>query len=725
MNDAVLEKPAEGNSADAPKGSAAYKAAFKAVARHFGRPSSETVLFSSISLPEGAVEAADVERMADRIGLNVGTAGRKNIAKGTFELPAIVELQDGGYIAVLHPGAGRNTVAVFRPGQAKTEELTFRQLAGEGIVRGYSFSSVYLNTDERAALGGAAEIERSHWFFGTMLLFWRGYLNVALATMFINLMALASPIFIMNVYDRILPNKATSSLLALAAGVGFALFFDLLLKYCRAAIIDHTGRTADLRISHLLFDKVLHTGLASRPPSTGEYANRVSQFEFVREFFTSNTISTLIDAAFVFVFLGVIYLISGWLFVIPLIAFAIAIAVGLVAQYRIGKRVARAANETSQRQSLLVEAISSIETVKLLRSEASLIRKWTELTKNGSRTSQQIKQLSASAANLTQFVQQFVVIMIVIAGAYQFSEGNITTGAIIAAVMLSGRTVAPLSQIALTLARLRQALLSLKILNDVMKQPEDRPTSAGFVNRDIVEGSFAFQDVDFRYPNSDAMVLRKLNLSVRAGERVGIIGKIGSGKTTIGRMLANLYDAEDGRVLIDGVDVRQYHSATVRAAVAVAGQSVDLFSGTLKENLQLGNPDAGDAELVDVARKTGVDDFASQHPRGYDMAVGEHGNNLSGGQKQAVAIARLLLGKPKIIFLDEPSGAMDLATEKQLMRTLSNAFPPDVTLVIATHRYSLLDLVDRLVVLDRGRVVADGPRDRVLQELTARTAGNR
>ena len=682
--------------------------------------SGPVVTFASLPLPEHSIVFEDIERIAERIGLSVVELSIKEIENGVFETPAILEIGDGNFLTATKFSSTDNRVLITATDSNYLGTVNLDELKKKGVLRGYSFSVVYINNDQRVELGGLQKIEKSHWLFGSLLPFWRGYLNVAIATMFINVMALASPIFVMNVYDRILPNKATSSLLALALGVGIALVFDLVLKYCRAGIIDHTGREADQKISYTLFDKVLHTSLIARPASTGEYANRISQIDFVREFFTSNTIATLIDAFFVFVFLFVIYLVADWLFIIPLLAFTLAVVIGLIAQYRIGQRVARAANETAQRQSLLVEAISSIETVKLLKSESTLIRKWNELTKNGSRTSQEIKQLSSSAANTTQFFQQLVTVMIVIAGAYEFAEGNLTTGAIIATVMLSGRTVAPLTQISLTLARIKQALLSLRILDGIMKQPEDRPNSVGFVNRDINDGSFAFQDVNFQYPDSDAVVLKDLNLSVSAGERVAIIGKIGSGKTTIGRLISDLYQAQLGRVLIDNIDIRQYHSSTVRSAVAIAGQTVDLFSGTLKENLQLGNPSATDEEIIAVAKKTGVDDFAAQHPRGYDLAVGERGNNLSGGQKQAVAIARLLLGKPKIIFLDEPSGAMDLATEKQLMETLSVAFNSGETLVIATHRYSLLTLVDRLVVLDKGRVIADGPKETVLDELRKR-----
>lgn len=697
-----IDRPGAGEQLDS------LIAALKAAARDFGRPSSETVLFSGIPYPRSRAEADDfIERVCQRSGLVPEPLERSSLRSGRIDPPAIVELQDGTYAYLSASEQGGNAASARK------------------ARHGFRLSQFYSNSQERAAIGIAGQIERPHWFLGPASAFWRGYIAVAVAAMLVNILALASPLFIMNVYDRILPNNATSSLLALAVGVGLAMIFDLLFKTARATIIDRTGREIDQRVSYSLFDKVLHTRLSAQSGSTGEYASRVSQVEFVREFFTSNTIATLIDAIFVFVFVFVIYLVAGWIAIIPAVAFAIAILFGLIAHFRIGKLVARAANEAARRQSLLVESISTLETIKSLRAESQLLRSWADLTRAASKTSERIKHLSSNAANLTQFVQQVVTIAIIIAGAYEFANGNMTTGGIIATVMLSNRTVAPLTQIAMTLARMRQAILSLRILNSIMKQEEDRPSSTGFVNREIQSGSFAFQDVTFSYPGTDAKVLRNVNLNVRPGERVGIIGKIGSGKTTLGRLLVGFYEPTEGRILVDGIDVRQYHPAELRRATAYAGQSVDLFSGTLKENLRLANPDATDQEIIEAAKKTGVDEFASAHPRGYDLAVGERGSNLSGGQKQAVAMTRLLLSQPRIVFLDEPSGALDLGTERQLIGSLSRSFGPDVTLVISTHRYSLLELVDRLVVLDRGRIIADGPKDAVMKALEerARAAG--
>jgi ATP-binding cassette, subfamily C, bacterial LapB len=707
-----------------PSAATDFKSAFRTVAAFLGRPSSETVLFSGV--PDTDLDPPDfdaVERLSRRIGLSVVLRTRGDLRAGNVDYPALAVFADGLTLALLEEKP-EGIVCGFAEAGQRLPTITPAELLQKNPQNILCFSVVYGNSSEEATVGQAAEIEQPHWLTSTLAPFWRTYLRVALAALFINMIALVSPLFVMNVYDRVLPNEATATLWVLAIGVSLALLFDLLLKTARAALIDYAGRKADLRLSSLLFDKILNSTLASRPMSTGEYASRVTQYEFVREFFTSNTISVLIDTVFVFLFLLVIYLIAGWIVIIPALAFAAAVIVGVVAQHRIGKRVAAAANEAAQRQSLLVETISTIETVKSLRAEANLLRRWQELSKHAANTSEQIKAIASSTSNITQFVQQLVTVVIVLAGAYAFAAGDISMGAIIASVMLSGRAVAPLGQIAMTLSRLRQAMMSLRILNKIMEQEEDRPSTVGFVNRVVTSANISFQNVCFTYPGSDQQVLNGLTFAVRQGERIGIIGRIGSGKTTIGRLMGGLYPPGSGRILLDGIDIRQYHPAEVRSAVAVAGQSADLFSGTVKENLLFARPNATDEELLAVARMTGIDSFVASHPRGFDMPVGERGSQLSGGQKQAMTIARLLLAKPKIVFLDEPSGAMDLASERLLIENLKKSFESNVTVIISTHRYSMLELIDRLIVVDQGRVVADGPKKQVIEALQRNALGS-
>ena len=698
-----------------------FKSAFKSVAAFYGRPNSDTVLFSGV--PDevlDAMEQDDIERLADRVGLQVLKHKERDCRLGNFDCPAIIIFADGGVLPLLEVSSDGRYIIDIVTGAGQPARLTLAEIAALNPQFAFAFTLFYDNSSEEARVGHAMEIEKRHWLAATLVPYWRTYTRVMLAALFINLIALASPLFTMNVYDRVLPNKAFPTLWVLTAGITLAYLFDFLLKIARAALIDYAGRKADMRLSQLIFDKILNSTLASRPMSTGEYANRVSQYEFVREFFTSNTIGVLIDSMFVVIFLIVIYMIAGWLVVIPAVAFVASVAIGLWAQAQIGRRMATAANEASRRQSLLVETISTIETLKSLRAEATMLRRWQELTKHSSRTSEEIKNISSNALNMTMFLQQIVSVLIVVAGTYEFSDGKIAMGAIVATVMLASRAGAPFGQIAMTLARFRQATMSLRILDKIMEQPDDRPSTVGFVNRQIRSGGFSFQNVVFQYPGSDQPVINQLSFNVAPGEKIGIIGRIGSGKTTLGRLLDGLFQPTSGRILIDGVDVRQYHMAEVRSAVAVAGQSSDLFSGTVKENLLLGRADASDEELLAVARMTGVEEFVSVHPRGFDMPVGERGSNLSNGQKQALTIARLLLTRPKIVFLDEPSGAMDLATERHLINKLTDAFGPETTLLVATHRHSMLELVDRLIVVDKGRIIADGPKHAVIEAMQNR-----
>ncbi|MGR6468398.1 type I secretion system permease/ATPase [Rhizobium sp. PAMB 3182] len=703
-------------------GATTFRDSFRSVAGFYSKPTSDAVLFSGVPFDAVQPTFEEVERLASRLGLEVREIKPEAFARHAFDLPLLIIYRDGTSAALLEERPNGTVAFEYRPVPGPDMLSDATKMLKRAPLTAFSFQPVYSNASEDGISGVAAEVEKQHWLRSTLKPFMRSYVEVALATLFINLLALATPLFAMNIYDRVLPNKAATTLWVLAIGVAGASLFDFTLRTLRASIIDFAGRKADLRLSYMLYEKILNTSLKSTAMSTGEYANRVSQYEFAREFFTSNTISVAIDCVFVFLFIGIIYVITGWVAVIPLIAFVLVVMIGYYAQLRMNRVIATSLNEGSLKQSLLVETIASLETVKLLTAEVPLLRRWSQLSSNASRTGENIKRLSAWTANVTQFIQQVAYVAIIVGGFYEFSAGNITSGAIVAASMLSSRAVAPLSQLALTIARFRQAMLSLRIVDGIMSQEEDRPASASFVNRDVTSGAVAFRQVDFTYPGTDNQVLAGVNIEVRPGEKVGIIGRIGSGKTTMGRMVSGLYSASNGRVLIDGVDIRQYHPAAVRTAIAFVSQNSDLFAGTVKENLLMSAPQATDEEIIEAARNAGVERFVSRHPAGYDMPVGERGSLLSGGQRQSIAIARILLRKPKIIFLDEPSGAMDLASEKELIDRLSTCFPRETTILISTHRYSMLNLVDRLIVLDQGRVMADGPKAKVIEFLKGATA---
>jgi ATP-binding cassette, subfamily C, bacterial LapB len=683
------------------------------LARYFERPSSETVLTAGLPLAQGKLTPELAPTAAARIGLATKMSKHPLAELVPFKLPCII-LTTANRAVVLLEGSAQ-TCRVYAP------DFDSIMSAPRAEVEQY-YSGLAITIEPRfgrAAVdpGVPTALHRGHWFFSSLALHWRSFLSIGMAAAIINIVGITTPLFTMNVYDRVLPNSAMATLWVLAIGFAVVLVFDLVLKTARALLLDTVGKVLDIALSSAIFEKIMNTPLVARSNSTGEFVNRVTQYEFVREFFTSSTIVLFVDAAFVFVYLLVIYAVAGWLVAIPIMAMIIVIAIGLLLQYLIGDEIGKSQTESSLRHAMLVEAVGAIETIKTMRAEGQFLRRWDRLIRVASATQERIKSISSLGINTTLFFQQLVTIGIIVAGAYRFANREITTGAIIAAVMLSSRALAPMSQIAMTLTRVRYAISAMKTLNAVMNLEDERVSTESFVNRAVDQGRLEFKDVGFQYPLNSRFVLDRINLAIVPGEKVGIIGKVGSGKTTFGRLVAGFYAPTRGEILIDGVDLRQYHPHEIRKAVGLVMQDTDLFIGSIKANLLLANPSASDADIVRAAKLAGVDDFVSLHPLGYDLPVGERGRNLSTGQKQAVALARVLLADPKILFLDEPSSAMDLATEQNFLKRLRSVMRPDQTLLITTHRFSMLELVDRLVILENGRIVADGKKDDVLAAL--------
>lgn len=689
------------------------------VARHYERPSSETTLTAGLPLEDGRLTPDLFHRAAARIGLACAATSRALAAYGTVDLPAVIATRGGGYLVLLAHRADGAT-RIFMPETGGVATLDFKDLQPIYGGTGFTVLPHYEAVDHDGNAGG--DIQRGHWFWGPVKSHRGSFAVVALAALLINLIGLAAPLYTMNIYDRVLPNKAVTTLWVLAVGFAVMLLFDYVLKLARASLLDTIGKKLDIQLSEAIFEKILNTPLMHRPVSTGEFVNRVTQYEYIREFFTSNTLSVFIDCSFLFIFLFVIHQLAGWIVLIPIVAMLLVVAAGLIGQRLIGKKMAAAQAESSLRHAMLVEAVGALETIKGIRAEGALLRRWDNVIRAASVTQEKIKTISSATLYFSILVQQMVTVWIVVAGAYRFAAGDMTTGAIIASVMLASRAVSPLTSVATTLTRARHAFSAMNTLNGLMAMPDERVSQRSFVNRPVDDGAVQIRNGVFYYPRVERRILDGVNLSIRPGEKIGIIGRVGSGKTTLGRIIAGLYTLTDGELLIDGVDVRQYHPHEVRKAVTIVSQDTDLFLGTIKENILIARPGASDAEVVKACRLAGVDDFVAQHPMGYEMPVGERGRNLSTGQRQAVAIARAFLIAPKILFLDEPSSAMDLATERMFLGRLQESMPKEQTLLIATHRFSMLALVDRLIVVENGRIAADGPKDQVLAALR-QTAG--
>ncbi|HMV16653.1 MAG TPA: type I secretion system permease/ATPase [Zoogloea sp.] len=555
-----------------------------------------------------------------------------------------------------------------------------------------------------------------HWFWGTVLDNWRLYRDTLLAALVINLFALAIPLFSMTVYDRVVPNRAVETLWVLAVGTALLLCFDFALRTLRAYIVDTAGKRIDVQLSARIMERVLGLRMEARPASVGSFAANLRAFEGVRDFIASATVTTLIDLPFVLLFLLAMAWISPWLMIPPVVGILVVLFVTLIAQDKMHALTETTYRAGAQRNATLVESLVGLETLKTLAAEGLIQRQYERATLFIAQIGGRLKLLSAGTVNFAQFMQQFVSVAVIIVGVYELADAKMSLGGIIAASMLAGRTMAPLGQVAGLLMQYHNARTALETVEGHMQLPVERPDGANFVHRPAFRGEIEFKDVSFAYPGRDQAALHTISFRLQAGEKVAIIGRIGSGKTTIEKLILGLYQPTAGAVLIDGIDARQVDPAELRRAIGFVPQDVTLFYGSLKQNIAMGAPFADDAAVLAAAELAGVKEFADAHPQGFDMPIGERGESLSGGQRQAVAIARAVLNDPPILLLDEPSSSMDHQSEEQLKQRL-RAFAAGKTIVLVTHRTSLLDLVDRLIVLDQGHIVADGPKAQVVEAL--------
>jgi ATP-binding cassette subfamily C protein LapB len=651
-------------------------------------------------------------RAAARAGLSAAVDKRPLGKIADYTLPCVLLLEgrsacilrrvDRGHAEILMPEAGRGAA-----------RLTLAEL--EKIYAGYViFVRPEVGFDSRT---DDARAERpSSWFWGTVASFWPVYLQVALAALVVNIFALTGSLFTMNVYDRVVPNNAIETLWVLAIGAAAVFVFDLILRSVRNYFLENAGNRADILLASRIFEHVLGVRMAGRTASAGAFANHLREFETLRDFFTSSTLAALIDLPFALLFMLVVWQIGGPLAWIPAVAFPIVALIGFLIQIPLNRAVRRSFADATQKHGILVETLGGLETIKSLGAEGRMLGRWESIVGRTARSATRSRTLSALAINFSLFAQNAVSVVMVIAGVYMIAEGQITLGALIACTMLAGRAMLPLSQVAALATRLEQSLAALGALNKVMALPVERPPNAHFVHRADMQGEIEFRNVEFSYPNQKLGALNGLSLFVRAGERVGIIGRIGSGKSTVARLMLALYEPQGGAILVDGTDLRQIDPASLRQRIGCLLQDVYLFYGTVRENILAGAPHADDAALLSASYVAGVDEFCNRHPLGFDTPVGERSELLSGGQRQAVALARALVGNPPILILDEPTSAMDNSSET-LFKTRLTEVLPGKTLVLITHRSSLLSLVDRLVVIDNGRVVADGPRETVIAAL--------
>ena len=553
-----------------------------------------------------------------------------------------------------------------------------------------------------------------HWFFGPVLRNKSLYLQVIAASVFINSFALVSAFYIMTVYDRVIPNNATETLIALTVGVLVVVGFDLIMKVLRGVFTDRAGLAIDQEVAESLFDRLARNEKLLGSSSTGSTANTVKEFDGLKDFLASATFVAFADLPFVVLFLFVLYALGGAIAAVPAVIVLTVIGVGILIQPMVRRLTANAMADGQSKQSVLVEVLSGLETLKTLPGIGLLRDRWMSSVSHQGEFSAQARFWSQLTSNLSQTGQQLSQVGIVVYGVYLIADGGLTMGSLIACVILSGRTLAPLGQISNLLGRLNQALTAFTNLDKLMSVQSVEEERRNQIRRKSIEGGLSFVKASLIYPGQQQPALSEVSLTIKPGEHVAIVGKIGSGKTSILRLLAGLVEPSSGFVKVDDAEVAHLHPDDLRAHVGVVMQMPILFSGTLKENLALGNPNATDEEILDAAKITGVDEIAAQLPDGFETPLAERGSQLSGGQRQAVCIARALVGNPKVVLFDEPSSAMDSTTERQLLDRL-RGYLKDRTLVLITHRGTLLDLVDRVIAVDQGKIVADGPKEAMLQ----------
>ncbi|MES2014010.1 MAG: type I secretion system permease/ATPase [Pseudomonadota bacterium] len=684
------------------------------ICRIHGVAITKDALTAGLPLRESGMTPALVKRAAARANLVSNILKKRlNAIRAEF-MPCILLLKDEEACVLLGWDADKQNASVIFP-ELGDAEVKLSMQALEERYSGYAIvAKPKFTFDKRAPAVGTVHLK--HWFWGTLSENTYIYRDIMLAAFLINMFALAMPIFTMNVYDRIVPNRSVETLWVLVVGVVLVICADLTLRTMRGYFLDWASHRVDIKLTGRIMEQVLGARLEYRPSSVGSFASNLRSFETVRDFITSATITTLIDIPFALIFIGVM----AWIALPMLIPVIIGAIMMLIYSFSVQTKMHELSETMFRagaiRNATLIESLVGLETVKALGIEGSMQRKWEKSASFLTEVSGKLKLLSASVNNGANAIQQLVNVILVLLGVYLVVEGDLTMGGLIACTMLAGRALAPIAQSAGLMTQYHNASTSLASLEEIMKKPVERPEDSSFLSRPAFMGDIEFREVSFTYPGTDVDALKNVSFKIRAGDHVAILGRMGSGKTTLHKLILGLYQPTSGAILIDGIDSRQIDPAELRRSIGYVQQDTHLFFGSMRDNISIVALHAEDAQVLEAARVGGIDEFINMHPKGFDMPVGERGETLSGGQRQGVGIARAMLNNPSIILLDEPTSAMDHSGEELVKKRLVEA-SAGKTLVVITHRSSLFDLVNRIIVVDGGKVVADGNKEQVIDAL--------
>ncbi|NOJ03160.1 type I secretion system permease/ATPase [Vibrio splendidus] len=684
------------------------------VSRYYGLANSPEALINGLPLSDGKLTPFLFPRSAERAGL-VAKENRSELESiPHLILPAILLLKQGEACVLNSIDLEKQEAEIITAESGMVPiVITIDELKEQFIGR-YFLVKKQFRYDERSP--EVLKTRKGHWFWSTIWESKNIYRDVLIASILINIFAIAAPMFTRLVYDKVVPNLAFETLWVLASGIFVVFLFDLLLKLMRSYFIDVAGKKSDILISSKLFSKVLGIRMEAKPASVGAFAKNLQEFESIREFFTSATIGSLIDLPFALMFLALIWLMAGNLVFVPVVGVVILIIYALLIQGPLRRTIEEGSRLASQKYANLIESLAGLETVKLFSAQSQFQFRWEEAVAHMANWNIKSRRITDSIQNTAGFVQQSTNVGMIIFGVYLIAEGELTMGGLIAATMLSGRAIGPLVQLSLLSTRYNQAKSSMTLIEQVMSMPDEQEEGKRYIHRPIIQGHIALDKVTFHYPDSPVASIRDLTLNIKPGEKVAIIGRIGSGKTTLERLVMGLYKPTEGHVRIDDTDMEQLHHVDVRRNIGCVPQDSNLFYGSVRDNITLGRPLVDDRDVMDAANRAGVTAFTQQDPAGLERQVGEGGALLSGGQRQSIAIARAFLGRPPVLLMDEPTSAMDNRSEMHIKHQLNQLLPSE-TLILITHKTSMLDIVDRVIVMERGSIIADGPKAQVLSDL--------
>jgi len=610
-------------------------------------------------------------------------------------------------------------------GRAGPSSLLCETQNGEAIEKSWSeignenYSVFSLSKAQKFYARDQSDLSASEWFSAAIVAHRGLFAEAIFATLIVSLIGLGSAMYTMQVYDRVVPTQGYSTLVVLLVGVLIAVILELTLKQMRARIVDRACKSIDESLSSIFFGKALDIRLDARPKLVGTFASQIRHFESVRNFMTSSTLFIFADAPFAIFFIGVIATIGGAVAIVPLIIFPMAIFLGLAFRKPIQKYTELHMTESNKKNGLLIEAVDGIESLKAVNADWKLMNSWNKLTRIIAEGELKMRSLSTMSTNLTQTIQQLSYIGMISLGAYLITQGDLTMGALIACSIVGGRALAPLAQIPSLIVQWKQAKIALDILDNIMRLPGERPSNLNMIVPTICHGHIGLEKIQFSY-EKEVVCIECPALKIEPGERIAIVGAIGAGKSTLLKILSGLLQSQDGSMTIDGIDLRQISPEFVRQNFGYLPQDVRLFSGTLRDNLLLGLPIISDGEIIKACEATGLNKIISAHPLGLDLEIAEGGKGLSGGQRQLVGLTRLLLAKPKVLLMDEPTASMDVKSEQLVMQHLFNEIPKNHTVIVVTHKVTILPHVDRIIIVDNGKIIADGPRNKIIAALKAK-----